>query len=180
MCLLAFSYIEVLRECTRIFFIWIKQTLYSNGSSTPSVFCEVFTQIYDSQFESKQLATSTLPGHILSRIRESTATQVKSDIEAYTCFVIQVSQVQKFDERNHCSFFSIFSHLLVNYCQCNLKIISIFGAHRWEESRGIDIHKDQKVWGCIKDVVGKSTLKRQAVNRNFHKNVQVFVSESDK
>ena len=33
------------------FFIWIKQTLYSNGSSTPLVFCEVFyPDLKDSHF----------------------------------------------------------------------------------------------------------------------------------
>ena len=65
---------------------------------------------------------------------------MKSDIEAYTCFVIQVSH----KSRNLMNvitvhFFEFFSYLLVNYCQCNLKIVSIVGAHRWEESSGIDI-----------------------------------------
>ena len=57
-------------------FLYLDQTnlIFEWFVNAIRVFCEVFTQIYDSQFESKQLATSILPGHISSRLQESTAT----------------------------------------------------------------------------------------------------------
>ena len=47
-------------------------------------------------------------------------------------------------------------------------------------SEGLTLHKDERVWGCIRDVVEKLTLEGQAVNMNFHNESKVFVFESDK